>query len=216
MHLDAATFFSLLFASIVSLALWLWRDRWRRRAIARDHHAAASRHPVIPDCCAGCRSPHATHPLVVGTYFAGVAPRLQLMDPRFPRSYTFRCCLACARPIHRRRRTGTILAITGAALFAAGFVFIVLVELWDAFAIAFRTHSRAFLAAYGLDPALQLYLLLVLLGLGFTLAMGGLGLRASSPFVHVLDGGGEQIYFRFHDQAFRDQFAAINEESTLR
>lgn len=206
------TVFSLLMGALLSVATWQWAKRWERRAAARDHHAAASREAVIPAVCVGCRSPHAAHALTVGTFFLGISPLAQLLDDRFKRSFLFRCCLRCVRPVRRRRRIGIVLASVGTALFAAAFGFIGLLELSSTFGDWFLDQARPYLTAHGLKPIRQLYCLIFLFVTGVALAAVGLWMYAYSPFVRVLDAGGDEIYFHFRSQLFRNQFARLNGE----
>jgi len=212
-QIDTETLFSLLVGLVFSALLWHWRKRWQRRARAKDHHAAASREAVIPEICVGCRSPHAPHALTVGTFFVGISPFAQLLDARFKRAFTFRCCLRCVRPVRRRRHAGIFVAAVGVFLVVACFAFIALLQFSSAFLGWFLSHTRPFITAHGLNPILQLYLLMILFVLGFVLSGAGLWMRAYSPFVHILDGGGDEIYFHFRSQLFRDQFAQLNGET---
>ena len=205
-------FFSLLGALLISLILWQWRSRWKERAATRDHYAASPRQPHIPECCVGCQSRHATQPLIVGAFFGGPFPLGQLFDERHRRFFTFRCCLQCVRPILRRRRVGTILISIGVVLLAACMSFIVLLEVSDFFSNWFLSDVRPFLIARGLTPPQQRYGLVVALVSAFVFGAIGMSMRVYSPFVHVLDGGGDEIYFHFKSQRFRDQFARMNGE----
>jgi len=132
----------------------------------------------------------------------------QLLDNRFKRSFTFRCCLRCVRPIHRRRRIGIVLTAIGAVIVLACFTFIVLLELSPAFVELARTYLRPTSGV----RLLPLYVLILLFIVGFLSAFVGLWMRAYSPFVRIMDGGGEQIYFHFRSQLYRTQFAQLNGE----
>lgn len=213
LQLDAETIFSVVATLAVSVWLSMWRKQWEQRAAAKDHDAAVARDAIIPECCVGCRSPRAPHPLSVGTFFIGVSPYAQVLDKRYKRSFTFHCCLRCVRPIRSRRRVGNVLLGMGMLMVIACFAFIALLEFSPPFVEMVRDSSRRLTAAHDWDRMMPLYVLVGSLVMGFVLIFAGGWMHAYSPFVRVVDGGGEKIFFHFRSHRYRMQFAQMNGEA---
>jgi hypothetical protein len=186
-----------------------YRQRFRERAARRDHVVAVERDVAIPLHCVGCGNPHATHPLQVRAFFNGVSPFVMMADRRrFPKDYLFHACLDCVRPIRRRRRLGRTIMIAGCLIFAhmvTGLLILPMLDLW-------RPLVK-YLSPYGLQWLFSLETFVIEMYIGGLVVGIGFWVSLYSPAVHILDTGGEKLFFSFRSQRFRDAFAQLNGES---
>lgn len=202
--------FGWIFGLGLSLLIWSYDDRFRKRAKTHDHVAELGRELdlAIPPRCLGCGSHHASHPVKVRRYLHGVSPFTVAFNPSYKRRFTFHCCLDCSRPIRRRRRLGRMIM-------AAGYVLGLHIALSIVVAASFRGSYKA---AAQILPSLRLGWLFDIATWPFEMIAGtflvGLGfwMTLYSPYVTVLDTGGRTIFFWFRNQHFRDAFAALNGE----
>jgi hypothetical protein len=191
---------SLFFAALFGLlAMWLTNEYlkgWKKRAAAKDHVAEVPRNPAIPDECVGCGSHHDPFKLPVRTHFEGVPAVSQVADrKRYPKEYLFNFCLYCGRPYRRRRHWARICIIVGVLLY-----------------IHLALHFGSIAAPWWKPKNVDLFFYVVWFDMivGFVFLMAGILIPMISPAVHILDTGGETIYFRFKNQVYRDRFAALN------
>jgi hypothetical protein len=171
---------------------------YERRAKSHDHVAEVDRDVAIPDHCVSCGRPHAPIRLEALHLFLGVSPIDKIVNADMKRKYLFHYCLACARPVVRRRKLGK-------AMIAVGALFFVHLALFFTAAMVLPRgtfFNAGFLASVNM-------LLVDIVG-GSALMMAGWVITKYSPNVRIVDRGTDTIYFRFTNQVFRNHFAELN------
>jgi hypothetical protein len=179
---------------------FLVRQRYHRRAMAKDHVAEVSRDVAIPRECVNCGSPDA--PFRFGVISKTWLRMFLIAPPYFTtsQSFFFHFCLRCSRVLRRRRWFGTVVILAGLCVLLLVPLSVVLVKASDAVRHLINIgHSDWF------------FWFLVLPFLAGPLVIAtGMTIYDSAPPVSIVDGGGDTIFFSFRSQQFRDLFAHLN------
>jgi hypothetical protein len=180
----------------------LIRQRYHRRALAKDHVAEVSRDVAIPWECANCGSSHA--PFRFG-FESKILLKMVLMEPPHfegSKTFFFHFCLRCSRVLRRRRLFGTLVILAGMCVLLFIPVSLVLVGASDA--------ARRLINA---GPSDWFFFVIVSAVLAVPLVIAvGMTIYGSAPPVSIVDSGGSTIFFSFRNQQFRDSFAHANGE----
>jgi uncharacterized membrane protein YhaH (DUF805 family) len=189
-------------AILGAVVAFLFRRRYHRRAMAKDHVAEVSRDVAIPWECANCGSPDAPFRFAVESKI--MLRMISTTPPFFEMSKTFffHFCLRCSRVLRRRRRFGTLVILAGVCVLLFIPVSLVLVSV----SVAVNRLINA-------GPSDWYLLLLICAVLAGPLVFAtGMTIYDSAPPLSIVDAGGDTIFFKFRNQQFRDLFARLNGE----
>jgi hypothetical protein len=181
---------------------FLIRQRYHRRAMAKDHIAEVSRDVAILRECVNCGSPDA--PFQFGVISQIWLKQLLVAPPYFTtsQSFFFHLCLRCSRVLRRRRRFGSVVILAGLGVLLFVPVSVVLVSASD---------TVRHLVNIGPSDWFLWFLILPFL-VGPLLIATGMTIYDSAPPVSIVDGGGDTLFFSFRNEQVRNLFAHLNGE----
>lgn len=187
-------------ALIAALVSAYYIADYRRRAASRDHVYECTNDFAVPTRCLNCASPDAPFTFVVASVLSFAAwNHRKLYGTR--RRFQFHFCLACARPMRRRKHRGTVMIVLALVLPPAWILSSILAPRWV------WTH----VPWQGGDVFWLMFTVTLLLSAPIFI-VAGIRLQDTSPSVVILDTGEGTLLFRFRSQMSRNYFAELNGE----